>query len=50
MPLITGLPPMAATAKGKELSEKNGSIMQERAIEIALKIPKYKKNPKNTKI
>lgn len=40
IPLIIGLPPTAATARGNESPEKKGSIKYDRTIEIALKIPK----------
>lgn len=39
IPLITGLPPTAATANGK-LVVKNGLIRKDRIMEMALKIPK----------
>lgn len=50
MPLITGLPPIAAVAMAKESAEKNGSIKYDKSMEIALKIPKYKKNAISSKI
>jgi hypothetical protein len=39
IPLITGLPPTAATANGK-LDLKNGFIKYDKIIDIALNIPK----------
>lgn len=40
MPLITGLPPTAATANGKESPEKKGFMRYDRIIEMALNMPK----------
>lgn len=40
IPLMTGLPPTAATANGNESPEKNGLIKYESIIDMALNIPK----------
>ncbi len=40
MPLMTGLPPTAATASGKISFEKKGWIKKDNVIEIALNMPK----------
>lgn len=49
MPLMTGLPPTAATARGR-FPVKNGLIRKERTIDRALNIPKQHPKAANNRM